>query len=81
MSKLFATLLAGVFAVATITPVIAQDKKDGAKMEAKADGKGKGDEKKTDGKAKAAEKKADAPKADAPKADAKKADAPKSDKK
>ena len=79
MSKLFATLLAGVFAAATVIPVIAQDKKDAPKMEAKADGKGKGDEKKTDGKAKAAEKKADAPKADAPKADAPKADAPKAD--
>ena len=75
MSKLFATLLAGVFAAATVTPVIAQDKKDAPKMEAKADGKGKAAEKKADA------PKADAPKADAPKADAKKADAPKTDKK
>lgn len=81
MSKLFATLLAGVFAAATVTPVIAQDKKDAPKMEAKADGKGKGDEKKTDGKAKAEEKKADGKKGEDKKADAPKADAPKSDKK
>jgi hypothetical protein len=85
MSKLFATLLAGVFAAATMTPVLAQDKKDApkadAKMEAKADNKGKGDEKKTDGKAKAAEKKADDKKGDAKKADAPKADDKKADKK
>ncbi|MBM3341157.1 MAG: hypothetical protein FJY56_03450 [Betaproteobacteria bacterium] len=62
MSKLFATLLAAVFAAATVTPVIAQDKKDAPKAEAKADakkadGKAKGDAKKADGKAKAEEKK------------------------
>ena len=33
MSKLFATLLAAVFAAATVTPVIAQDKKDAPKAE------------------------------------------------
>lgn len=86
MNKLFATLIAAVFAAATVTPVIAQDKKDAPKAEAKktdgkamaaekkADNKGKGDEKKTDGKAKAAEKKADGKKdekKDAPKADKK----------
>jgi hypothetical protein len=69
MSKLFATLLAAVFAAATVTPVIAQDKKDAPKAEAKKeDGKavaaekkadGKGDAKKADGKAKADDKKAD----------------------
>jgi hypothetical protein len=71
MSKLFATLLAAVFAAATVTPVIAQDKKDAPKAEAKVDDKGKGDAKKTDGKAKAAEKKADG-KGDAKKTDDKK---------
>jgi len=77
MSKLFSILLAAVFAAATITPVIAQDKKDAPKAAAKADAKktdgkekaaekkaeGKGDAKKTDGKEKAAEKKADDKKA------------------
>jgi hypothetical protein len=50
MSKLFATLLAAVFAAATVTPVIAQDKKDAPKAEAKKadDGKKGGDAKKAD---------------------------------
>ena len=60
MSKLFATLLAGVFAVATVTPVIAADAKDAPKAEAK----------KEDGKKDAA--KADAKKEDGKKADGKK---------
>lgn len=76
MSKLFATLLAAVFAAATVTPVIAADAKDAPKAEAKkedgkakaaekkADDKGKGDAKKTDGKAMADDKKADAAKSD-----------------
>jgi uncharacterized membrane protein YqiK len=59
MSKLFATLLAAVFAAATVTPVIAQDKKDAPKAEAKKDDKAKGDAKKEDGKAKADAKKED----------------------
>ena len=53
MSKLFATLLTAFFAAATITPVIAQDKKDAPKAEAKkADDKmeAKGDMKKDDAK-------------------------------
>ena len=48
MSKLFATLLTAFFAAATITPVIAQDKKDAPKAEAKMEAKG--DMKKADGK-------------------------------
>jgi uncharacterized membrane protein YqiK len=60
MNKLFATLIAAAFAAATVTPVIAQDKKDAPKAEAKkTDGKAMADDKKTDGKAKAEEKKAD----------------------
>jgi opacity protein-like surface antigen len=60
MSKLLATLLAAVFAAATVTPVIAADAKDGAKMEAKKeDGKAKGDAKKADDKGKGDAKKAD----------------------
>jgi hypothetical protein len=73
MSKLFATLLAGVFAAATMTPVLAQDKKDAPKADAKMEAKG--DAKKADG------KKAEAPKADAKKADAPKAEEKKADKK
>jgi len=46
MSKLFATLLAAAFAFATVTPVIAQDKKDAPKAEAKKDDKAKSDDKK-----------------------------------
>ena len=52
MNKLFATLLAAAFAAATVTPVIAQDKKaaDAPKAEAKKDAKAadapKGDMKK-----------------------------------
>ena len=48
MSKLFATLLTAFFAAATITPVIAQDKKDAPKAEAKMEAKG--DMKKDDAK-------------------------------
>jgi hypothetical protein len=60
MSKLFATLLAAVFAAATVTPVIAQDKKDAPKAEAKKeDGKAVAAEKKADGKGKGDAKKAD----------------------
>ena len=66
MSKLIATLLAGVFAVATVTPVIAADAK-ADKMEAKTDAP-KGDAKKADA------KKADAKKGDAKKSDDKAAD-------
>ena len=72
MSKLFATLLAGVFAAATMTPVLAQDKKDAPKADAKMEAKG--DTKKMDDKKKMDAPKADAKKADAPKADAKKMD-------
>ena len=50
MSKLLATLVAALFATATITPVIAQDKKDAAKAEAKKDDGKKGDAKKEDSK-------------------------------
>lgn len=81
MSKLFATLLAGVFAAATMTPVLAQDKKDAPKADAKMEAKG--DAKKADA-PKADAKKAEAPKADAKmeaKGDAKKADDKKADKK
>lgn len=56
MSKLFATLLAAVFAFATVTPVIAADAKDAPKAEAK-----KADDKKD---AKKADDKKDAKKAD-----------------
>ena len=59
MNKLFATLLAAAFAAATVTPVIAQDKKDAPKAEAKKD-------------APKADAKKDAPKADAKKDDMKK---------
>jgi len=45
MNKLFATLIAAVFAAATVTPVIAQDKKDAPKADAK-----KADDKKADAK-------------------------------
>ena len=64
MSKLFATLLAAVFAAATVTPVLAADAKDAPKAEAKKDDKGKSAEKKADDKGKGDAKKADAPKAD-----------------
>jgi hypothetical protein len=50
MSKLLATLVAALFATATITPVIAQDKKDAPKAEAKKDDGKKGDAKKEDSK-------------------------------
>ena len=49
MSKLLATLVAALFATATITPVIAQDKKDAAKAEAKKEDSKK-DASKTDAK-------------------------------
>ncbi len=53
MNKLFATLIAAVFAAATMTPVIAQDKKDdkAAKVEAKKDDKAAKVEAKKDDKA------------------------------
>jgi hypothetical protein len=50
MNKLFATLIAAAFAAATVTPVIAQDKKDAPKAEAKKDDAKKGDAKKDDAK-------------------------------
>ncbi len=70
MKKLFITLITALFAAATVTPVIAQDKKDAPKAEVKADAK------KEDGK-KADAKKEDGKKADGKKADDKKADAKK----
>lgn len=82
MSKLFATLLAAVFAAATVTPVIAQDKKDAPKAEAKKDDKAKGDAKKADDKGKGDAKKENGKaKGDGKKADDKKADDKKADKK
>ena len=63
MNKLFATLIATVFAAATVTPVFAADKSDNKtdgktkSAEVKADKKGKGEAKKTD--VKAEEKKAE----------------------
>lgn len=52
MKKLLAAIFAGLFAVTMTSPVIAQGKKDSAKVEKK-----KGAAKKTDGKAKSGEKK------------------------
>ena len=52
MKKLLAAIFAGVFAVAMTVPVIAQDKKDGAKKEMK-----KGEGKKAEGKKKKGEDK------------------------
>ena len=63
MSKLLTTLLAAVFAVATVSPVFAAEEKKEPKKEMKkgegkkTDGKKKAEEKKTDGKKKAEEKK------------------------
>lgn len=56
MSKLFATLLAAVFAVVSITPVAFAAEKKEEKKEMKKDGK-KADAKKTDGKKKKEDKK------------------------
>ena len=60
MNKLFTALLVAIFAAATVTPVIAQDKKDAPKAEMKKeDGKAKSAEKKADNKGKGDEKKAE----------------------
>ena len=52
MKKLLAVIFAGVFAVTMTSPVLAQGKKETAKMEKK-----KGADKKTDGKTKSGDKK------------------------